>query len=182
MGRPVRATRIGPPGDVDSAASNRTAMTAALARNEAGMAPRVARERNEVGVSRRNDPLEALLGPLEQDVMDVVWMLGDATVRDVHDRLASRRKIAYTTVMTTMTRLAAKGLLGRDTEGLAHRYRPAVSRDTYARSAVGNVLTWLLDRYPEPAASYLADVVDDVDGVTLDELRSAVARRRAQES
>jgi predicted transcriptional regulator len=132
-------------------------------------------------VGRRNDPIETLLGPLEQDVMDVVWRLGDTTVRDVHGELASQRTIAYTTVMTTMSRLAAKGLLVRDTEGLAHRYRPAVSRERYARSTVEDVLTWLLDRYPEPAAAYLADVVDEVDGVTLTGLRDAVQRRRAQE-
>lgn len=133
-------------------------------------------------MSRRNQPLEALLGPLEQEVMDVVWRLGDATVRDVHDDLGARRDIAYTTVMTTMARLASKGLLSRDTGGLAHRYRPEVSRDSYARSTVSDVLTWLLDRYPEPAASYLADVVDDVDDVTLDQLRAAVARRRNTEA
>lgn len=133
-------------------------------------------------MSRRNDPLESLLGPLEQDVMDVVWRFGDATVRDVHDELAKTRKIAYTTVMTTMTRLAAKGLLRRDTAGLAHRYGPIVSRDTYARATLNSVLSWLLERYPEPAASYLAEVVDDVDDVTLDQLRSAVERRRTEES
>jgi predicted transcriptional regulator len=132
-------------------------------------------------VTRRNDPIETLLGPLEQDVMEVVWRLGDATVRDVHGELAATRQIAYTTVMTTMGRLASKGLLSRDTAGLAHRYRPAVSRDRYARSAVEDVLNWLLDRYPEPAAAYLADVVDDVDDVTLDELRAAVQRRRIGE-
>jgi predicted transcriptional regulator len=132
-------------------------------------------------VSRHNEPLEALLGPLEQEVMDVVWRRGDTTVRAVHDDLAQRRTIAYTTVMTTMTRLASKGLLVRDTEGLAHRYRPAVSRERYARSAVQDVLSWLLERYPEPAVSYLADVVHDVDDVNLEELRAAVERRRSRE-
>ncbi|HKJ54658.1 MAG TPA: BlaI/MecI/CopY family transcriptional regulator [Nitriliruptoraceae bacterium] len=133
-------------------------------------------------VSRRQDPLESLLGPLEQDVMDVVWKLRDATVRDVHEELVQERKIAYTTVMTTMARLATKGLLRRDTAGLAHRYRPAVSQDTYLRSALGRVLTWALERYPEPAASYLTEVVDEVDGADLDELRAAVERRRSKEA
>jgi predicted transcriptional regulator len=133
-------------------------------------------------MSRRSASIEALLGPLEQDVMDVAWRLGDATVRDVHAELAAGRTIAYTTVMTTMARLARKGLLERDTADLAHRYRPSVSRDEYARGAVGDVLSWLLERYPEPAVAYLADVVEDLDGVTLDELRDAVARRRASES
>ncbi|MGH3440559.1 MAG: BlaI/MecI/CopY family transcriptional regulator [Nitriliruptorales bacterium] len=132
-------------------------------------------------MARRSDPLEDLLGPLEQEVMEVVWDLDDATVRDVHDRLAARRKIAYTTVMTTMTRLATKGYLRRDTDALAHRYRPAVSRADYARSTVANVMGWLVDRYPEPAVSYLSEVVGDVDGETLARLRDAVARRRNEE-
>lgn len=133
-------------------------------------------------MGRREDPLESILGPLEQEVMDVVWSLADATVRDVHDELASRRQIAYTTVMTTMSRLARKGLLDRDTSGIAHRYRPAVSRDIYGRSTAGRVLSWLFERYPEPAASYLADVMGDTDEVTLEELRRAVERRRDLES
>ncbi len=133
-------------------------------------------------MARREDPLETLLGPLEQDVMDAVWALGDATVRDVHDRLKADRQIAYTTVMTTMTRLAAKGMLNRDTAGLAHRYHAHVSRETYARSTVGNMLSYLLDRYPEPAVSYLAEVVDEADGVDLEHLRAAVKRQRELES
>jgi predicted transcriptional regulator len=133
-------------------------------------------------MSRRSANFWALLGPLEQDVMDVVWELEDATVRDVHEQLAAERVIAYTTVMTTMSRLARKGLLVRDTADLAHRYRPDITRDEYARGAVGDVLSWLLERYPEPAIAYLADVVGDIDDVTLDELRRAVARRRQLES
>ncbi len=129
-------------------------------------------------MARRNDPIETLLGPLEQDVMEAVWQLGETTVRDVHSQLATTRSIAYTTVMTTMTRLATKGLLVRDTEGLAHRYRPAVSREHYARSTVEGVMGWLLDRFPEPAAAYLADVVEQADDDSLDDLRAAAARRR----
>ena len=75
-------------------------------------------------MGKRNKHLQGLLGPLETDVMEMVWSLEDATVRDVHASLAARRDLAYTTIMTTMARLAAKGLLERDTSGLAHRYRP----------------------------------------------------------
>jgi predicted transcriptional regulator len=132
-------------------------------------------------MARRTDPMEELLGPLEQDVMEVVWELEEATVRDVHERLALRRKIAYTTVMTTMTRLASKGLLARDTESLAHRYRPAVSREAYGRTTVVRVLDWLMDRYPEPAASYLAAIVGEVDEEALARLREAAEQRRSEE-
>jgi predicted transcriptional regulator len=133
-------------------------------------------------MTRRRADLESLLGPLEQDVMDVAWRLGEATVRDVHAELAGQREIAYTTVMTTMARLARKGMLQRDTADLAHRYRPVVSREQYGRGAVSDMFAYLLDRYPEPAVAYLTDVVHELDDLTLEELREAVARRRAQES
>jgi predicted transcriptional regulator len=132
-------------------------------------------------MSRRGEPLKVILGPLEQDVMDAVWHLGEATVRDVHEQLARTRKIAYTTVMTTMSRLAAKGLLTKDSTGLAHRYRAKMTRESYARDTIQSVMSWLLDRYPQSAVSYLSEVVDDVDDVTLESLREAVARRRAVE-
>lgn len=127
------------------------------------------------------DTLETVLGPLEYAVMDAVWELGECTVREVHNRLQQSRKIAYTTVMTTMTRLAAKGLLQRDTSDLAHRYSASVSRDMHARSTVEGVLDWLFAQYPEPAAAYLADVVPDIDADVLSQLRDAVARRRETE-
>ena len=130
---------------------------------------------------RRDDELDGLLGPLEQSVMEAVWDLGPTTVRDVHAVLEAEREIAYTTVMTTMSRLASKGLLSRDTSGLAHVYAAAVPRDEYGRSTVGSVLSWLLHRYPEPAAAYLAEVVDDVDDVTIESLARAVEARRAGE-
>src|SRR5688500_14700905 len=79
---------------------------------------------SEIGdrMAKRRNHLDGLLGPLETEVMEACWELGDTTVRDVHDKLATRLDLAYTTIMTTMTRLAGKGLLKRDTTGLAHRY------------------------------------------------------------
>ncbi|MDQ3216300.1 MAG: BlaI/MecI/CopY family transcriptional regulator, partial [Actinomycetota bacterium] len=78
---------------------------------------------------RKNQPLAAVLGPLEAEVMEVVWDRPEVTVRDVYAVLSDRRHIAYTTVMTTMGRLAEKGLLCRTESHPAHRFRPRVSRD-----------------------------------------------------
>ena len=131
---------------------------------------------------RRREELEGLLGPLETEVMETVWGLGDTTVRDVHEELAQRRDLAYTTIMTTMARLASKGLLERDTTGLAHRYRPAISREEYARTTVTSVVDWLVDRFPEPAMSYFVKVMDG-DGVNGADpaLRQRVEQVREQE-
>lgn len=133
-------------------------------------------------MAKRRNQLDGLLGPLETEVMEAVWQLGDTTVRDVHAHLEPGRSLAYTTIMTTMARLAAKGLLERDTTGLAHRYRPALSREEYARTTVTSVVDWLVDAFPEPAISYFVEVVGD--GAAPDvvaSLRDRIDAARAQE-
>lgn len=76
------------------------------------------------------------LGDLERAVMDVLWD-GSAgstgagvTVREVADALAGR-ELAYTTVMTVLDRLAGKGMVEREREGRAWRYRAAASREAH---------------------------------------------------
>ena len=67
-------------------------------------------------------------GPLteaELEIMHVVWELGEATVKQVHDVLSSRRPVAYTTVMTMLGLLARKGHLKREESAKAFVYRPA---------------------------------------------------------
>lgn len=133
-------------------------------------------------MGKRSKHLQGLLGPLETEVMETVWRLGDTTVRDVHVELSASRDLAYTTVMTTMARLAAKGLLERDTSGLAHRYHPTVSREEYARSTVASVVDWLVAAFPEPAMSYFVEKIDDeADPQALEALRDRIDRMRAEE-
>jgi BlaI family transcriptional regulator, penicillinase repressor len=62
------------------------------------------------------------LTPRELAIMDVVWDRGEATVRDVHEALSRRRKVAYTTVMTLMNILATKGHLARRRDERAYVY------------------------------------------------------------
>jgi predicted transcriptional regulator len=139
--------------------------------------------REEHIMGKRKTSLQGLLGPLETDVMEIVWRLGETTVRDVHAELAQSRDLAYTTVMTTMARLASKGLLKRDTTGLAHRYLPALSREEYARSTVTSVVDWLVDSFPEPAISYFVEVLDDgSDPDALSALRARIDRLRQLEA
>jgi predicted transcriptional regulator len=72
------------------------------------------------------------LGELEAVVMDRLWGLdGCATVREVYEQLQEERRIAYTTVMSTMDNLHRKGLLEREREGRAYRYRALTSRAGY---------------------------------------------------
>ena len=78
--------------------------------------------------------------------MEIVWDRGDATVRDVHDALSRRRKVAYTTVMTVLTRLFEKGLVTRAQQGRAFAYRPAQSRSELAAQRMRDILADAGDR------------------------------------
>lgn len=65
------------------------------------------------------------LGPLEDEVMRVVWKKKSLTVREVLETLRKVRTIAYTTVMTIMDSLYRKGFLKRVKIKKAYRYFPA---------------------------------------------------------
>ena len=87
---------------------------------------------------RRRSLLE--LAPLELDCMNILWPIGEGTVRQIRDRLAAVRPRAYTTIMTIMNRLARKGVVERRKAGRAYRYRPNLSADEARAHALGQVV------------------------------------------
>jgi BlaI family transcriptional regulator, penicillinase repressor len=91
------------------------------------------------------------LTPQELAIMKVVWKLGEATVRDVHGALQSRRPVAYTTVMTMMRILEDKGFLKKTVVERAHLYRPAKPR----HQVVGAMVKDFVDRVFDGASDAL---------------------------
>ena len=75
----------------------------------------------------------------EHRIMEVIWAKGSATVADVVEALNG--KDAYTTILTLMTILKAKGYLSSRKEGRAFVFVPKVDRDTAARKAVHQLLS-----------------------------------------
>ena len=131
---------------------------------------------------RRRHTLAEVLGPLEAEVMEVVWDHDEVTVREVHKTLKANRDIAYTTVMTTLGRLTDKGLLRRVEGQPAHHYSAIVSREQYARSTVKSVVDWLVSHFPDPAVAYFVDKVREEDEEVIDRLKVAIAERKANNS
>ncbi|MGC2421351.1 MAG: BlaI/MecI/CopY family transcriptional regulator [Candidatus Acidiferrales bacterium] len=80
------------------------------------------------------------LAPLELDCMNTLWPVGEATVREIRDRLAVRLPRAYTTIMTIMDRLAHKGVVTRRKAGRAYVYRPNLTAEQARAQAVGQVV------------------------------------------
>jgi predicted transcriptional regulator len=88
------------------------------------------------------------MGDLERVVLDRLWSLGLewSTVREVHEELSQNRDIAYTTVMTVLDRLAKKGVVRREREGRAYRYRAAGSRGEMTADLMREALAEFADQ------------------------------------
>ena len=111
-----------------------------------------------------------LLGPLEQRVMAHLWQVGPATVGEVLDALngPAKRKLAYTTVMTILVRLAEKGYATRTREDRHFRYAAAFAEDALGAEIGRRELRRLLERHgANTLAGFAADLVgSDADLVT----------------
>jgi len=77
------------------------------------------------------DPVARYLGDLQAAVMEIFWRRESATVREVADELNKKRSLAYTTVLTLVSRLWSRGLLKRQPEGRGFRYWATKSRDDF---------------------------------------------------
>ena len=77
--------------------------------------------------------------------MEILWSHPEQgmTVRDVHERLAGTRDLAYTTVMTVLDRLSKKEIVHRELEGRAWLYRPARTRVDLVTGEIHDLLGWL---------------------------------------
>lgn len=108
--------------------------------------------------------LRKFLGDLECEIMELVWKKAapTVTVREIFDILRHERQIAYTTVMTTMVRLAEKGMLRIvDRAGLANCYAPVETREEFIKHAVGLVLDIFIKDFPTEANQFLEDYANN---------------------
>ncbi|MHB8792184.1 MAG: BlaI/MecI/CopY family transcriptional regulator [Thermoleophilia bacterium] len=124
--------------------------------------------------------IRQVLGDLEADIMELLWKESPASVRDIHENLASERSIAYTTVMTVMGRLAEKGLLIREQHGRAYLYVPTQTREQFCSDAISTVMEGLLGGFGEPVLSHFVDTVDSDDTAKLDELIRLIEKKKEE--
>jgi BlaI family transcriptional regulator, penicillinase repressor len=101
-------------------------------------------------------PMDAVsLGERELDVMTWLWANGSGTVTEVKDGLGAG--LAYTTVLTILRNLEAKGFLRREDEGRAHRYFPRVKQKVAQRRALRRLIDTLFLGSPEALLTHLVD-------------------------
>ncbi|MGH2511790.1 MAG: BlaI/MecI/CopY family transcriptional regulator [Candidatus Limnocylindrales bacterium] len=102
-----------------------------------------------------------VLGPLERRVMTQLWRAGPSVVADVLGALNAHASttLAYTTVMTVLTRLFEKGYVNRTKDGRGFRYSAAVDEPSIQALAARRELRRLVKRFGEaPVAAFAADL------------------------
>jgi predicted transcriptional regulator len=118
--------------------------------------------------------------------METLWDAGDRwlTVREVHDKIAEGRDLAYTTVMTVLDRMTRKDLVEREREGRAWRYRPTQTRG----AMTAEVMRQALGEFAEEAnrsdrEAALVAFVGEATAADRQALRDALAalERRARQ-
>ena len=104
-----------------------------------------------------NKPSLGPLGETEVEVLQHVWDLGAATVAEVHERIRARRKVAYTTIMTVMKKLAAKGYLTFEQQGTAYVYRAARPAHSVKHSLLDGILKKVFQGSPVELVASLVE-------------------------
>jgi predicted transcriptional regulator len=105
-----------------------------------------------------------ILSDSESEIMEIVWCNGQTCVRDVLKELKKKKKIAYTTVMTVMTRLHEKGVLTRKmNKSGAFVYEPISDKKTFIEKKAGKMIKGLLNEYGDVAVAQFLDAIGSSD-------------------
>ena len=106
----------------------------------------------------------------EEEVMQLLWKLEKAFVKDLLDAFAGRPKPHYNTLSTMVRNLEEKGFVGHEAFGNTHRYFPIVSREAYRREFIGDTLAGYFDHNYKSLVSFFARE----EKITADELREII--------
>jgi predicted transcriptional regulator len=134
--------------------------------------------------------IRKVLGDLEAEIMELIWArpVGQGTtVRDVFETLYERRmhderrRIAYTTVMNTMARLAKKNLLRVEKRDQAYIYFPNLTQQEFVSRFVGRILEDLFISFSGATIESLNALPDQQAAAQARKTLDEIARRRAVE-
>ena len=123
-------------------------------------------------------PRHLSLGPLETEILEILWRLGSASVKEIHDQILTdpNRELAYASVTTVLRRLTQKGWLACDKQDRAFRWRPLVSlEETQILQAHERLQRFLAISNPDLVAAF----ADALDGASADKLEAIAQRLRA---
>ena len=122
-------------------------------------------------------PKQLSLGPLEAEILQIVWELQTVTVKDVHERILADpdRELAYTSVTTVLNRLTNKGWLACDKQERSFTWRPLISQQqAKAWQAYEQLNQFLAVGNPDVVAAF----ADNLDQASVEQIEAIAERLR----
>lgn len=131
-------------------------------------------------------PRTLALGPLEAEIIEILWQLGPTSATAVHQQILTdiNRELTYSSVSTVLKRLVKKGWVSCDRQSRVHIWQVSVSRrDATILKAHDQLHQFLAVGSPEIVAAF-ADTLDDESLDQLDAIAQKIqaARRAKQQS
>ena len=123
-------------------------------------------------------PLDQL-GKLQRAVVELVWEMGEATVRQVWERLCPKKDLSYTTILAAMQRLEKSGWLHHRTEGKSNVYRPTRTR---RQAGVRSAQKFLQRMFDGNALLMFRHLVEEgeLSDEELQELQKLISKKRKE--
>jgi predicted transcriptional regulator len=138
----------------------------------------------EITVFRPDRPgIRKVLGDLEAEIMELIWARPASqgtTVRDVFEILYQQRRIAYTTVMSTMSRLAKKQFLRIEKHEQTYVYTPTMTQQEFILRFVSHILQDLFISFSDATIQGL-DTLPKQEAEQARQHLAEIMRRRQQE-
>jgi predicted transcriptional regulator len=123
-------------------------------------------------------PKQLSLGPLESEILEILWEFESATVREIHDRILSNpdRELTQASITTVLNRLAQKGWVVCQKQEKAFQWQARISQDEAKVLQVHAQLhQFLAVSNPDVVAAF----ADNLDAASLDQLEAIAKRIRA---
>lgn len=137
-----------------------------------------------VGTFRlHSEGLDRVLGSIEAEVMDFVWLAEQAVpIRAIQQALAAKRPLSFNTVVSVVNHLVDKGLLNRHKARRGHVFDAAVGREAFLSWVSRQVAAGLIRDFGELAVSQFVAVLREQDPQALDRLAAFVERARSKDA
>ena len=120
------------------------------------------------------------LGDLEKNIMDILWLRGEATGKEIFAEIRQSRNIAVTTVLTVLERLAKKGIVRRSKGESVYVYVPAFTKAEFTDMVSQEVMKGIMDISASSAVASLVDILADTDPHELDRLSKLIEKKKKE--
>lgn len=121
-----------------------------------------------------------ILGHLEQEILESLWVRAEASGKEIFDSIRATRDIALTTVLTVLERLTRKGLVRKIKGESVYLFRPEYTKDEFARKASADVFKGIISISASGASASFVDMLAHEHPLELERLAALIDSKKKE--